>query len=154
MSLALGVIQALSCQWICCIAQNPKKTLWDFICWRNQLLSNSMKCSYLCLHIIRVEMVSSVHVVWFSNATILAVSKILVSEYIKSSSPFELLSKRSSRRRLLCTKSGVPNKQTGCRMQYVTYCFRVQAIDLNPALSELFYSNNLKTAHLVLLWTD
>lgn len=36
-------------------------------------------------------MVSSVHVVWFSNATILAVSKTFVSEYIKSSSPFELV---------------------------------------------------------------
>lgn len=108
-----------------------------------------MKRSYLCLHIICVEMVSSVHVAWFSNATILAVSKTLVSECIKNSSPFELLSKRSSRS--LCKKSGVPNKHTDCRMKYVRYCFRVQAVDLNPALSELFYSNNLNTAHLVLL---
>lgn len=46
---------------------------------------------YTCLCIIHVEMVSSVHVVWFSNATILAVSKTFVSEYIKSSSPFELV---------------------------------------------------------------
>jgi len=38
-----------------------------------------------------VEKGSSVHVVWFSNATILAVSKAFVSEFIKSSSPYKLV---------------------------------------------------------------